>query len=100
MSIQSPPVLTGPALYGLLCPRARWNLPPEELVREAVAHGEGVLTREGALSVSTGKYTGRSPKDKLTVRRPPSEAHIDWSSSFNCPLDPPRAETLVARFAS
>src|SRR5436190_693579 len=89
---------TGATLYEALRPRVRWNLPPEELVREAVANGEGELTREGALAVRTGRYTGRSPKDKFTVRRAPSEERIDWSSRFNLPLPPERAEPLVARF--
>src|SRR5688500_5006478 len=89
----------GPSLYETLRLAARWNLPPEELVRQAVTNGEGVLTRDGALRVMTGTYTGRSPRDKYTVRRPPSAEHVDWSSKFSNPLDPEPAEALVARFA-
>src|SRR5262245_24787124 len=81
---------TGAGVYELLSPFARWNLPEEELSREAVTGGEGVLTPDGALAVRTGRYTGRSPKDKFTVRRPPSEAHIDWSGDFNRPFPPER----------
>jgi len=91
---------TARSLYEALRPRAEWNLPQEELVRRAVAGGEGVLTPEGALRVLTGEYTGRSPKDKFTVRRAPSADHVDWDSKFNHPLDPERAEALVTRFAS
>jgi phosphoenolpyruvate carboxykinase (ATP) len=90
--------LTGPELYEALRDRARWNLSVEELVREAAANGEGTLTRDGALAVATGAYTGRSPRDKFTVRRPPSEANVDWSSKFNHPFDPDRAESLTDRF--
>jgi len=97
MTIETTP-LTGEALYDTLRPRARWNLPPEELLREAVAHAEGVETEAGALSVMTGAFTGRSPADKFTVRRAPSEAHVDWQSKFNLPIEPERAEPLVARF--
>lgn len=89
---------TGAAIFEELRPRARWNLSVDELVREAVSNGEGELTTDGALRVMTGEYTGRSPEDKFTVRRPPSEANIDWASGFNNALMPDAAEALVRRF--
>ncbi|MBI3912445.1 MAG: phosphoenolpyruvate carboxykinase (ATP) [Armatimonadetes bacterium] len=89
--------MDGDRVYELLRPRARWNLPSETLVREAVIHGEGMLSRDGALCVMTGEYTGRSPCDKFVVRQPPSEAHIDWSSPFNQPFAPEQAEALAKR---
>jgi phosphoenolpyruvate carboxykinase (ATP) len=99
MSVASRPApFTGESLYEALRPRAQWNLSTQELVRQAVAHGEGVLTEDGALRVMTGKYTGRSPKDKFTVRRAPSAENIDWSSKFNNQLDPENAEAVVNRF--
>lgn len=91
--------LTGSALYHLLKDRVRWNLSEEELVQEALRQGEGVLTRDGALAVRTGKYTGRSPQDKFTVRRLPSAEHIDWSSKFNRAMEEDTAARLSQRFA-
>ena len=46
---------------------AYWNLQPAELVEETILGGEGMLTDTGALAVDTGKFTGRSPKDKFIV---------------------------------
>lgn len=89
---------TGSAIFDELQPRARWNLTVDELVREAVSNGEGSLTATGALRVMTGEYTGRSPEDKFTVRRAPSDANIDWASDFNNPVSPDTAERVVRRF--
>ncbi|MDR0425604.1 MAG: phosphoenolpyruvate carboxykinase (ATP) [Clostridiales bacterium] len=36
------------------------------------------LTDKGALLIETGKYTGRSPKDKFTVDEPSTAKNIDW----------------------
>ena len=36
------------------------------------------ISNTGALLVYSGEKTGRSPKDKRTVRQAPSDAHIDW----------------------
>lgn len=41
------------------------NLNYAELVAHAIKNGEGTLADSGALVVKTGKYTGRSPKDRL-----------------------------------
>jgi phosphoenolpyruvate carboxykinase (ATP) len=90
-------VLTGDGLWGGLGGRIRWNAAIPELVEAALRSGEGVLTEDGALCVRTGKFTGRSPADKFTVRRPESAAEIDWSSRFNQPMAPEAAEALAVR---
>ncbi|GAB7389045.1 phosphoenolpyruvate carboxykinase (ATP) [Bacillaceae bacterium] len=56
------------------------NLPAPRLVEIAVERGEGILATNGALSVTTGKYTGRSPKDKYIVDEPSVREKIDWGS--------------------
>ncbi len=63
------------------------NLTVPELVEEAIRNGEGVLTKDGALSVSTGKFTGRSPKDKFVVQDEVSNHLVDWG-----PVNQPIAE--------
>ena len=54
------------------------NLPIAELNEMAVARGEGYLATNGALVVHTGKFSGRSPKDKFTVDQGPSNKKIWW----------------------
>lgn len=56
------------------------NLSVAELVELAVRDGD-LLASNGALVAYTGKYTGRTPKDKHTVREPNSEPHIWWENN-------------------
>jgi phosphoenolpyruvate carboxykinase (ATP) len=56
----------------------RWNLSTTALVQLAVARGEGVLVADGALSASTGRYTGRAPRDRFIVEHPEIRDEVDW----------------------
>ncbi|MBO6134313.1 MAG: phosphoenolpyruvate carboxykinase (ATP) [Lachnospiraceae bacterium] len=56
------------------------NLEPAALVEDAIRKGEGKLTETGALLVKTGKYTGRSPKDKYIVDSDGVHNKIAWGS--------------------
>ncbi len=51
------------------------------LVQAAVTRGEGTLGRGGAFLCSTGKFTGRSPKDKFVVRTASVEDTIWWENN-------------------
>ncbi len=66
--------------HGVTHARINFNLSSEELYAESLSRGEGKLASNEALVVSTGKYTGRSPKDKFIVRHPESEKNIWWGT--------------------
>lgn len=80
-------VFTATAIYS--------NLNNDELVAKAVERGEGEVASTGALAVRTGKFTGRSPKDKFVVREPGSEANI-WWGAVNQPVEAAQYETFKA----
>ena len=54
------------------------NFGTAPLVEQALKRGEGKLTKDGALLVDTGKFTGRSVKDKYVVRDAITESTINW----------------------
>ncbi|NLW07461.1 MAG: phosphoenolpyruvate carboxykinase (ATP) [Clostridia bacterium] len=67
------------------CGNVYRNLPVPRLVEIALARGEGLLAANGALSVNTGKYTGRSPGDRFFVDTASVHESINWGAS-NKPL--------------
>ncbi len=54
------------------------NLDPAQLTEAALRREEGKLCTTGALVVTTGKYTGRSPDDKFIVDTPAIHDDIAW----------------------
>jgi phosphoenolpyruvate carboxykinase (ATP) len=79
--------------------RVYWNLTPSALVEEAVRRSEGLVSADGALVVTTGKHTGRSPNDKFIVKEPGSSERIDWGKT-NKPISPEAFDRLHARVAA
>ena len=64
-----------------------WNLSTQELCDKTVELGQGEITSQGALAVSTGTFTGRSPKDKFTVKDELTADTVDWGD-INFPISP------------
>ena len=77
--------------------KLRWNLTTAPLVEHAVRRGEGQLTKDGALLVDTGKFTGRSVKDKFVVRDATTEETINWGK-INQPMTAEHWANLKADF--
>lgn len=62
------------------------NISIASLVEFAVKRGEGILSDKGALVINTGKYTGRSPKDRFIVKDNITKDKINWGE-VNLPID-------------
>lgn len=73
-----------------------YQLTPEELISQAVAKGEGVLSDTGALVIDTGEFTGRSPKDRFIVKDALTGDSINWNE-FNIPIDEKYFELLYRK---
>ena len=58
--------------------RIYYNLSYDELYDHEQRNGETKLTSLGAMTVDTGKFTGRSPKDKFFVEEESSVDNIWW----------------------
>src|SRR5688572_30240291 len=72
------------------------NLKSARLCEEAIRNGEAHLASSGPLVVSTGQYTGRSPKDKFVVEEESSLDKI-WWGSVNKPMSEEKFNALRDR---
>ncbi|MGE5107065.1 MAG: phosphoenolpyruvate carboxykinase (ATP) [Sphingobacteriales bacterium] len=63
-----------------------YQLSPEELTEQTLQRGEGELNDTGALVIKTGKFTGRSPKDKFIVKDELTENSVHWND-FNIAIE-------------
>ncbi|MCB0085359.1 MAG: phosphoenolpyruvate carboxykinase (ATP) [Caldilineaceae bacterium] len=76
---QSTPVARNLEAHGIHHAGAiHWNLSTPALYEEAVRRGEASVAHLGPLIVQTGKYTGRSPKDKFIVKTAGYDQFIHW----------------------
>ena len=73
-----------------------WNPGAPQLYEYALRAGEAVLSADGALCVDTGVFTGRSPKDKYTVRDANTESTVWWGGNQSITAE--QFETLYQDF--
>lgn len=76
--------------------KIHYQLSPGELVRQSIRRKEGSLSDTGALVISTGKFTGRSPKDKFIVKDELTEDTVDWNR-INQPMAPKYFDILFKK---
>jgi len=72
------------------------NLPVESLIEDTILHKQGKMGMRGAIMVDTGRYTGRSPKDKYFVEEPSSRDKI-WWGPVNQKVDETVFDTLYEK---
>ena len=72
---------------------ANWNLSPEKLTEISLSKNYATLANSGAISINTGEFTGRSPKDRFVVKDSTTENAV-WWGDVNIPFSPEKYNTL------
>lgn len=86
----------GLSVLGIRAGRVNLNWNEARLYEEAVRRGEGEIAEGGALVVRTGIHTGRSAKDKFTVRDAQTEDQVWWDN--NAAMTPDQFDALWQDF--
>ena len=85
---------------GIISPAAVYrNLTPAQLTEAALRRKEGTLSNKGALVVTTGKYTGRSPEDKFIVDPPTIHDQIAWGK-VNRPIEKAKFDAIKSKMVA
>lgn len=69
-----------------------YNLLEPALIEESLKRGEATLGKGGTILATTGAHTGRSPKDKFTVKSDTTKDTIWWEN--NPPMEPEAFDRL------
>ncbi|MGH9534022.1 MAG: phosphoenolpyruvate carboxykinase (ATP) [Terriglobales bacterium] len=70
--------------------------PAAALVEASLRREESELAANGALCAATGKFTGRSPRDRFIVRDGSTEGRVAWGR-VNQPLNPHHFDKILRR---
>src|SRR5688572_11553111 len=97
-----PAILNTLSGLGIDANTLHYQLQPEELTRQTLELQQGKLNDMGALCVNTGKFTGRSPKDRFIVKDAVTRNTVDWGD-VNIAFDSKKFDRLydkVCRYLS
>ncbi|MEH6705221.1 MAG: phosphoenolpyruvate carboxykinase (ATP) [Galbibacter orientalis] len=78
---------------GISVNQVYYQLSPEDLQEKAVSLQMGRETKKGTLSVLTGKFTGRSPKDRYIVKDDITSEEVNWGT-INLPFQAAHFDVL------
>lgn len=84
------------SVYGIRDAQVHWNLSTEKLAEISVENNMATRADSGAISVNTGEFTGRSPKDRFIVRDEHTENHV-WWGDINIGFDSEAFDRLHAK---
>ena len=85
--------------YGLLKSNAYYQTPVNKLQEIIVNQKQGFIVDSGALSIYTGKFTGRSPKDRYIVKDKITKDKV-WWGEINIPITESYFEKLYLKITN
>ena len=91
----SQPITISNALenLGIINAKEHWNLSPNDLEAISIDLGQAKKASSGAINVSTGEFTGRSPNDRFIVKDKITEDKV-WWGKINKPFDADKFDQL------
>lgn len=72
------------------------NLSYDEIFEHEKKNSETTLTSQGAMTIDTGIFTGRSPKDKFFVKEPIADKDL-WWGKINQPVEEAVFDELLGK---
>ncbi len=90
---QTPTQAAAMAALGIKEAKAYWNLSPDELADISIKKGLAKRASSGAINVSTGEFTGRSPNDRFIVFDNITEDTV-WWGDINLPFETHKFDLL------
>lgn len=79
--------------YGIKNAKVNYQLDPEKLHEITLEKNMGKEAASGALAINTGKFTGRSPKDRFIVKDEITKDRV-WWGNINIPFEPSKFDAL------
>jgi len=79
---------------GITNSKTNYQLSPEKLHQITLDNKQGVESSTGALAVNTGKFTGRSPKDRFIVKDEITKDKV-WWGNVNIPFESEKFDKLL-----
>ena len=76
-----------------------YQLSAEELHEITLQSGQGIETSTGALAITTGEFTGRSPKDRFIVKDSITQDKV-WWGNVNIPFEPDAFDALYNKMTA
>ncbi len=82
--------------YGIKNATVHYQLNPENLEEITLKKAQGKKTAFDALAINTGKFTGRSPKDRFIVKDQLTKDKV-WWGDINIPFDTDKFDLLYKK---